>query len=113
MHAYDALRWLLQAWMGCATQMLGVARLVGVQRTVQNNGNVKSEPKCLACEESPIHELLFFCRSLGFYSGLTSMLFFLRVTTRWLCSALIYALVCEYVCCKGPAAQKRHADIVV
>ena len=96
MHAYDALRWLLQAWMGCAAQMLGVAHLVGVQRTVQNNGNVKSEPKCLACEESSIHafyfELLFFCRSLGFYSGLTSLLFFLRVTSRWLCSALIYAL---------------------
>ena len=30
----------------------GVAPLVGVQRTVQKNGNVKSEPKYLAHEES-------------------------------------------------------------
>ena len=40
--------------MGCAAQVSGVARLVGVQRTVQNNGNVKSESKYLACEESQI-----------------------------------------------------------
>ena len=31
--------------MGCAAQVSGVARSVGVQRTVQNNGNVKSELK--------------------------------------------------------------------
>ena len=30
-----------------------VFRLVGVQRAVHNNGNVKSEPKYLACEEPP------------------------------------------------------------
>ena len=40
-------------------QALGVALLVGVQRTVQNNGNVKSEPKYLACEESPVRA--FYC----------------------------------------------------
>ena len=38
--------------MGRAALVSGVARLVGVQRTVQKNGNVKSEPKYLACEES-------------------------------------------------------------
>ena len=60
MHAYDALHCSKHhAWMGCAAQMLGVARLVGVQRTVQNNGNVKSEPKYLACEESPVRA--FYC----------------------------------------------------
>ena len=37
-------------------QMSGVARLVGAQRTVQNDGNVKSEP---ACEESPIRAFCF------------------------------------------------------
>ena len=35
-----------------AAQVSVVARLVGVQRAVQNNGNVKGEPKYLACEES-------------------------------------------------------------
>ena len=62
-------------------QVSGVAGLVRVQRTVQtDNGSVKSEPKYLACEECPIRvsafELLFFCRSLGVYGGLTSLLFF-------------------------------------
>ena len=33
--------------------------LVGAQRTVQNNGNVKSEPKYLPCEESPIRAFYF------------------------------------------------------
>ena len=40
-------------------QVSGVARLVGVQITVQNNGNVKSEPKYLACEECPIRAFCF------------------------------------------------------
>ena len=40
--------------------MSGVARLVGAQRTLQNNGNVKSEPKYLACEESPIRAFYFW-----------------------------------------------------
>ena len=43
-HAYDAK---CHAQMGHAAQVSGVACLVGVQRTVQNNGNVKSEPKYL------------------------------------------------------------------
>ena len=34
--------------MGPAAQVTGVSRLVGVQRAVQNNDNVKSEPKYLA-----------------------------------------------------------------
>ena len=34
--------------------------MVGVQRTVQNNGNVKSEPKYLACEQSPVYVLSTF-----------------------------------------------------
>ena len=41
--------------MGRVAHVSGVAHLVGVvQRIVQNNGNVNSEPKYLACEESPI-----------------------------------------------------------
>ena len=58
--AYDALRRVKHhAWMGRAAQVSGVARLVGVQRTVQNNDNVKSEPKYLACEQSPIRAFYF------------------------------------------------------
>ena len=67
-------------------------------------------------------ELLFFCRSLGFYSGLTSLLFFsqsrqpLAMFSTHLCT-----WVHKYVHCKGPAAlsspsfvtKKRHANIVV
>ena len=54
-------------------QVSGIARLVGVQRAVQNNGYMKSEPKYLTCEESPTRVSTFdvFCRSLGFYGGLT------------------------------------------
>ena len=40
--------------MGRMAQVSGVACLVGVQRAVQNNGNVKSEPKIPGCEESPV-----------------------------------------------------------
>ena len=46
--------------MGRAVLVPGIARLVGVQRTVQKNGNMKSEPKYLACEESPIRVLSTF-----------------------------------------------------
>ena len=60
MHAYDAsCRSKHHARMGCVAQVAGVARLVGVQRAAQNNGNVKSEPKYLAYEESPDHA--FYC----------------------------------------------------
>ena len=37
----------------------GDAHLMGVQGTVQYNSNVKSEPKHLACEETPIHAFYF------------------------------------------------------
>ena len=66
---------------GCAAQVLGVVGLVGVQRTVQNNGNMKSEPKYLACARISntcfllFNSFSFFCRSLGFYSGQTSLFF--------------------------------------
>ena len=51
---YDALhRAKRHVRMGRVAHVSGVAQLVGVvQRIVQNNGN--SEPKYLACEESPI-----------------------------------------------------------
>ena len=44
-HAYDTSHHSKHhaAWMGRATQVSGIVRLVGVQRTVQKNGNVKSE----------------------------------------------------------------------
>ena len=65
-HAYDALRCVkrqclcaLRMRMGRAAQVSGVARLVGAQKTVQNNGNVKSESKYLACEESPVCAFYF------------------------------------------------------
>ena len=57
---YDAShRSKRHAQMGLAAQVSGVVHLVGVQRTVQNNGNVKTEPKYLACEESPIRAFYF------------------------------------------------------
>ena len=71
MHAYDVSRRSKRpaARKGRAALMSGVARLVGVQRTiddtvryertVQKNANVKSEPKYLACEESPIRAFYF------------------------------------------------------
>ena len=46
--------------MGHAVLVSDIARLVGVQRTVQKNGNVKSEPKYLIGEESPTHVLSTF-----------------------------------------------------
>ena len=48
-HAYDTSHHSKHhaAWMGRATQVSGIVRLVGVQRTVQKNGNVKSEANTL------------------------------------------------------------------
>ena len=64
MHAYDASRRTHSkrpaALMGRAVLVSGVARLVGIQTTVRKNGNVKSEPKYLACEESSIRVLSTF-----------------------------------------------------
>ena len=57
--AYDASHHSKHhAWMGRVAQVSGVSHL-GVQRAAQNNGNVNSEPKYLACEESPVHA--FYC----------------------------------------------------
>ena len=99
--------------MGCAAQVSGVAHLVGVQRTVQENGNVKSKAKYLACEEPPIcafyfwlDSLLFFCRSIGFYSGLTYLLSSYSQTGQPSAtfSTRLWTWLCKYVCCEGPAA---------
>ena len=49
--------------MGHTALVSGVVRLVGVQRTVQKNGNVKSEPKYLACKESPVRAFYFWILS--------------------------------------------------
>ena len=52
---HDALcRAKCQERMGRVAQVSSVALLVGVQRTVQNNCNVRSKPKYLAFEETPI-----------------------------------------------------------
>ena len=59
--------------MGRLAQVSGVAHLVGDQRTVQKNGNVKSEPKYLACEESPIHAFYFETLSSSSVALLASM----------------------------------------
>ena len=60
MHAYDALRRSkCYVQVGRAAKVSGVFRLVGVQRTVQNNSNAKSEPKYQAYEESPV--CAFYC----------------------------------------------------
>ena len=58
---YDASRHSKRpaALMGRAALVSGVVRLVGVPRTVQKNGNVKSEPEYLAYEESPIRAFYF------------------------------------------------------
>ena len=58
-------------------QPSGIARLVGVQRAVQNNGNMKSEAKYLAVKDlqymlSTVELFLFSSCFLGFYGGLTS-----------------------------------------
>ena len=45
--------------VGCMAKVSGVSRLVGVQRAVKNNGNMKSEPKIPGCEQSPVHA--FYC----------------------------------------------------
>ena len=96
----------------CAMRGAGVRgcsfSIVGAQRTVQNNGNVKSEPKYLACEESPVRA--FYCWTLS--CSLLALLwtdlfvfFFVRVASRRLRSVLASALdSAKYVRCEGPAA---------
>ena len=77
---------------------------------VQNNRNVKSEPKYLACE-NPQYVLstveLFLVLLLSWLLRSTNLvvLFFVRVTSRRLRSALASALDSDkYVRCEGPAA---------
>ena len=124
-HAYDASRrFKRQVQVGCAAQVSGISRLVGVQRAVPNNGNVKSEPKYLAVKilqyvlSTVELFLVLFLLSWLLYGGLTSW-FSLRVTSH---SALASALdSAKYVCCKGPAtlsppssvAKKCRPDIIV
>ena len=96
--------------------------IVGVQRTVQNNGNVKSEPKYLACEQSPVYllstfELFLVLLSL---SWLSTVGFFLRVGSHRLRSALVYALrsANTYVAkgqsrCSPRPPSARNVDVVV
>ena len=92
-------------------QVLGVAHLVGAPRAVQNNSNVKSEPKYLACKESPICDFYFWTLSCSSVTLLVSMVDWLlcfaclRVASCWVRSTLVYALdFARYVRCKGPAA---------
>ena len=64
---------------------------------LQNNGIVKSEPKYLACKESPYvlstFELFLVLLSLSWLLWWADfLLFFLRVASRRLRSALVYAL---------------------
>ena len=48
-HVYDpSHRSKCHVQVGRTAKVSGVSRLVGVQRTVQNKSNVKSEPKYLA-----------------------------------------------------------------
>ena len=61
------------ARMGHTVQVSGVAHLVGGQKTLQNNGNVKSKPKYLACEESPIRAFYFLTLSCSSVALLASM----------------------------------------
>ena len=73
MHAYDASHCTkCYARMGRAAQVSGFARLVGAQRTVQKNDNVKSEPKYLAYEGSPICVLYFWTLSCSSVALLAS-----------------------------------------
>ena len=70
-----------------------------------------------------LNSFFFFCHSLGFNGGLTSLLFFfLRVSSHRLHSAFVYALgSTKYIRYKGPATlsspssitKKRCPDIVV
>ena len=59
-HAYDASRRSKRhVQVERAAKVSGVAHLLGVQRAVQNNGDMKSEPKIPGCEESPV--CAFYC----------------------------------------------------
>ena len=109
---YDALRRSKRhVQVGCTAKVSGVSRLVGVQRAVQNNGNMKSEPKIPGCEESPIRA--FFLLNYLLLSWLLwwtdlLVLFFVRVASHRLRSALASALdSAKYVAKAQPCCPPR------
>ena len=110
--------------MGRVAQVSGVARLVRVQRAVQNNGNMKGEPKYLNLQYvlSTV-ELFLVLFLLSWLLRWTDLLvfFFVRVASHQLRSALVSTLDSgKYVCCEGPAtlsslssvAKNRRPDVV-
>ena len=83
-HVYDAsCRSKHHAQMGHMAQVSGVARLVGVQRAVENNSNVKSEAKYLACEEPSVRA--FYCWTIS-----CSLLALLASTVDWPLGFILY-----------------------
>ena len=126
-HAYDASQCHVQ--MGRAAQVSGFARLMGAQRTVQKNDNMRSEPKYLAVKNLQYmlstFELFLVVLLLSWLLQWADFFAFfsLRVASRQLCSALVYALgSTKYVRCEGPAtlppppssfSKKRHPDVIV
>ena len=104
--------------MGRTAQVSGVAPLVGVQRTVQNNSNVKSEPKYLAVKNLQyVLSTLELCLVLLLLSWLLrwadffAFFFFLRVASRQLRSVCVY---CEgLVVLSSPSSVVRHQKNIV
>ena len=97
--------------MGRTAQVSGVAPFVGVQRTVQNNGNVKSEPKYLAVKNLQyVLSTLELCLVLLLLSWLLrwadffAFFFFLRVASHQLHSVCVY--------CEGPAVLSSPSSVV-
>ena len=97
-------------------QKFYTAGLVAAKRTIP--GLWRHSGTCFLL----LNSLLFCSCSLGFYSGLTSAFFFVRVTSHRLRSALVSALdSAKYVCYEGPAtlfsltsiAKKRPPNFVL
>ena len=104
--------------MGCAAQVSSVARIVGVQRIAQNNSNVKSEPdtwlvKNLQYVLSTVELFLVLFLLYWLLQWIDLLvLFFVRVASRRLHSALVSALdFAKYVPCKGPAALSSPSSV--
>ena len=100
--AYDASRRSKRhaAQMGRVVQVSGIAHLVGVQRAVQNNANVKSEPKYLACEESPICAFYFWticCSSVALLASVVDWLFCFFFPQSCLLSAAFSTRLCTWL----------------
>ena len=95
MHAYDAShRSKRHVQVGRAAKVSGVSRLVGVQRALRNNGNMKSEPKYLAVKNLQyvlstveLFLVLFLLSWLLRWTDLL-VLFFVRVASHRLHSTL-------------------------